>query len=175
MGPVRLVPAPPAATGFFMESSHVKILLLEDSETDARLVIDTLHRAAELQAETLHVTTLAEAREHLGECELLIADLHVPDGDYAEVLHFCGQVRQSRPVVIITSMYGATPAYAAGRRGLGFLRKPTTPEGLIVEIRRSQGILDAIREHDCRCQRAIELLDRADVKAEEESQLARSR
>ena len=145
------------------------MLLVEDSSTDAKLAIETLTHVTELDAKVTWVKTLEEAKALYRSCDVLLSDLHLPDADLQDVMTFCHYVRSKKPVVVFSSAYGSEAARLAGKYGLGFLRKPLAKEYLVTEIQRAHGILDAIREHDSRCERGIAILE----KAEADSILAR--
>src|SRR5581483_8741308 len=110
-----------------MSESTRKFLILEDTELLSKMVAETL-RAAFPGALVCTAATIAEARALAAEhhFELMILDVHLPDGNGPE---FLMEVQRANPDVKSVFLTASPlPAHQEQARALGavaFLRKPT--------------------------------------------------
>ena len=117
----------------------MKILLVEDSNTDAALIRHALEPTG---APVERVTNLAAARERIRATDLMILDLDLPDSDHVATLAWldrtlaAGGPRAGRPVVLVfTGLVDAGLAELAGEAGAdAALRKDTLQNGQAAEI-----------------------------------------
>ena len=102
-----------------MRSNQINILLVEDNPGDARLVKEMLTEAHALTHELTHLTTLAQARDHLSHqvTDVVLLDLSLPDG---QGLKCASQLMESFPAVpfvILTGLDSETIGLESVRRG----------------------------------------------------------
>jgi diguanylate cyclase (GGDEF)-like protein len=119
--------------------SAPRVLLVEDSAGDARLVSEMLHESGR-RWEIVHVTRLRAALDVLGggqtvDCVLL--DLSLPDADDLDALHIVERSAPDVPVVVLTHHHDETIATQALANGAqDFLSKRIlTPELLARSLR----------------------------------------
>ncbi len=89
------------------QGKPIKVLLLEDNTGDARLVIERLKRSTRGSFETEHVETLTKALKRLESegVDVILSDLHLPDGIGADVIRQLRLKAPQLPVVILTGTY----------------------------------------------------------------------
>lgn len=101
-----------------MTGSHYRVLLVEDTKTDGEIVRQLLARAGGT-FDIDQVMCVRDARAHLCEfpCDVILADLGLPDSDGAETvdaLHLCAP---NVPIVVLTSTSASEVAIEALNRG----------------------------------------------------------
>lgn len=134
-------------------TAETRVLLIEDSETDALLVLNQL---AQEPIVVLRAKTLAEAIPLVDEVDLLIVDLTLPDSTCTQtithIVHGC-----SKPVLILTGTSDPDIAYQLGHAGtLGtFLIKPVRRDQLLVSIAWAFGLYKRLQE---RCESIMDIL-----------------
>ena len=91
----------PDAGGSLTENAQRRVLLIEDHTSLRRLITIHLRRAG---CEVTEVATVRGAAEILDEHEfdLIIADVHLPDGDSIAVLHDSHVRQPDLPIIYIT-------------------------------------------------------------------------
>ncbi|WP_428940503.1 response regulator [Fontivita pretiosa] len=113
-----------------------RVLVVDDEPVTVELVHDVIGRAGEYRV--LSARDLAEARQILAteKVDLLLADVHLPDGNGMELLP---QLRQRNPAaaaVVITGQPSISGAIHALRAGVvDFLPKPFTAEHLLERVK----------------------------------------
>ncbi len=97
-------------------ASPTRILLVEDSISDALLVERTLgHSPSWL--DLTHVTRLSDARRFVGETDLVLLDLALPDASDAETLAAIDGLFGKVPVVVLTGKEDTATVLGALRAG----------------------------------------------------------
>ena len=113
-----------------------RILLVEDSPTQAAIVCDLLLRQG--YAATWK-STLAEGRQAVaaGDLDLLLLDRYLPDGDGAQLCRECKADPRTRhlPVILLTSSGGVEERVAGLLGGADdYIPKPYHPEELLARV-----------------------------------------
>jgi len=113
------------------------ILIVDDSPTIRRMVKASLAR---LGADFIEASSGLEAIEQLalGQMQLMVLDLNMPDMHGLEVLGFvrANQKFQQLPVLVLTTRDDSGSRAAAMQAGAtGYLTKPFTPVALLAEVR----------------------------------------
>ena len=114
--------------GSVASGSHPTVLIVEDS-TDTRLVLEELFTMEGLCV--LVADSVADAREvsKRQAIDILVADLHLPDGDGADV---AADLERRNPSLRTLFLSGAAPpALTAGQR---FLQKPARVAAILREV-----------------------------------------
>lgn len=119
--PAMLVQVPPGPAVRVTSNTHgetIRLLLIEDTIADARLVVDSLAAHQPERFEVEHVETLAAAVEHLkeGAYDLVLTDLNLPDSAGIATV---GSViaATTLPVVALTVVDDGTSGRSAMSRG----------------------------------------------------------
>jgi DNA-binding response OmpR family regulator len=113
-----------------------RILLVEDSPTQAAIVYELLQRQGYVAT---WKATLAEGREAVaaGGLDLLLLDRYLPDGDGAQLCRECKADPRTRhlPVILLTSS-GEVAERVAGLLGGAddYIPKPYHPEELLARV-----------------------------------------
>src|SRR5262245_18975337 len=104
-----------------MESSLVRILLVEDSPDDAALVRRKLERETGegSRFRIQHCTTLQEGLDQIGkrEVDVVLLDLHLPDSHGLETVARVRDLDASVPIVVFTMAGDEETAMGALRAG----------------------------------------------------------
>ena len=102
-----------------MRSNQINILLVEDNPGDARLVKEMLTEAHPLTHELTHLTTLAQARDHLSHqvTDVVLLDLSLPDGQGLECASQLMESFPAVPFVILTGLDDEAVGLESVRRG----------------------------------------------------------
>jgi PAS domain S-box-containing protein len=81
-----------------------RLLLIEDSEGDARLIREMLNEPGSHNVELNHVECMAEAEEHLKiyTPDIILCDLGLPDAQGLDALHRAQAAAPRIPVVVLT-------------------------------------------------------------------------
>lgn len=97
----------------------MRLLLLEDGRTDARMALLFLIKDAPGEFSVRHVTSLADALAALAEerFELVITDLNLPDSEGADTVAALATADARLPVVVLSGVPDAGTAIAAFRAG----------------------------------------------------------
>ena len=82
----------------------MKLLLVEDNPADAEFLAASLRRQRAGDVELTNVTTLAEATDRLcrDEFDVLLLDLHLPDGSGIQCLDTIQAVNSTIPIVVLS-------------------------------------------------------------------------
>ena len=116
-------------------ASHPKVLLVEDSEVQARLILGQL---AGEPYEIRHVTTVKAALAELGRPGIaaILLDLQLPDDNGLTVLTHASETSLPLSVIVTTGNDQVSTAVAAMRLGaFDYLVKPLDPERLKTSLR----------------------------------------
>ena len=84
------------------ERKRLRVLLVEDSPTDAHLIARSLQKSGRCHFEVCRVGTLQEARQYLqmNPADVIVQDLALPDSQKKDTLLW--MLKQELPVVVIT-------------------------------------------------------------------------
>ena len=100
-----------------------RILCIEDVEQNARLIQRIFYRYPDIIVD--HARTLAEARQLLAEpCDLILLDVHLPDGNGFAFIPEARQICPNIPVVLITADASTHLAEQAAALHVGYVTKP---------------------------------------------------
>ena len=118
--------------------TETRVLLIEDDEDNAFLISLTLERAG---ARVRTAATIRQALELAGEAfDLVVSDVHLPDGEGPEVLARWPRTASRPPAIALT---GDTDDRTRARlEEAGFdvvLQKPVLPEVLVQRVRQLLG------------------------------------
>ena len=82
----------------------MKLLLVEDNPADAEFLAASLRRQRSCDVELVNVTTLAEATDRLrkDDFDILLLDLHLPDGSGIQCLDTIQSVNSTIPIVVLS-------------------------------------------------------------------------
>jgi len=104
-----------------MQSTHTKVLFVEDNPIDARMIERSLARSAHANFEFRHVVDLASALDAMrngDEFDAVLLDLMLPDSlggvDTIRAIH---EIHREIPIVVFTGMEDTELALAAVREG----------------------------------------------------------
>ncbi len=103
-----------------MDSTHTKVLFVEDNPVDARMIERSLARSAHTDFELHHVVDLAGALATLraGEFDAILLDLMLPDSprgvDTIRAIH---EIDREIPIVVFTGIEDTELALTAVREG----------------------------------------------------------
>ena len=95
----------------------VRVLVVEDSASDARLAAIALEQATLHRFRSTAATTIAAALPLLDDTEVVLLDLHLPDADHLDGLRQIRARRPDLPVIILTGDATAPTTAAALRAG----------------------------------------------------------
>ncbi|AUX25702.1 chemotaxis protein CheY [Sorangium cellulosum] len=120
-----------------------RILLIDDSAAMRATMRAALEGAREL-GPVVEVTDSSSGfealrRMHGGAHDAVIIDIHLPDIDGLELIHFIRRSRHHRDValIVVSSMSSARERGRAFRLGAhAFVAKPFPPEALVSAVRR---------------------------------------
>jgi PAS domain S-box-containing protein len=84
----------------------IPLLLLEDNQTDAHLLMNMLEETDDLQWQVIHANRLKKAIDYLGctQFEIALLDLFLPDSQGLETVARIREVDQNLPIVILTEL-----------------------------------------------------------------------
>ncbi len=102
-----------------MSSEPIRVLLVEDSVGDARLLCEGLHESAPEQFQVNHVRRLSEALEHLWveTYDVALLDLGLPDSHGLDTLILTRAQAPGVPIVVLTGFQDETMAIEALKNG----------------------------------------------------------
>lgn len=102
-----------------MTKTPIKILLIEDSQADARLLSETLKDISSQIYEIIHVTSLAEGLAVLtnNRIDVILLDLGLPDSDRLHGLVKIRSVILNVPIVVLTGNDDEDIALQAVQKG----------------------------------------------------------
>lgn len=102
-----------------METAPIKVLLVEDSPADARLVMESLNQAKQLRCEVIHARSLAEAVQRLTEADfqLMVLDLGLPDSRGLETFRVARRCAPEVPLLVLTALDDERVGLRAIREG----------------------------------------------------------
>ena len=120
-----------------MCSDSMHILIVDDSPTIRKMVKASLK---ELGSEFLEAATGLEAIEQLaiGQVQLVVLDLNMPDMHGIDVLKFVRRHEQYQnlPIVVLTTRGDETSRHTAEAAGATtYLTKPFAPQMLVMTVR----------------------------------------
>ncbi|MDH5639723.1 MAG: GGDEF domain-containing response regulator [Nitrospira sp.] len=97
----------------------LKILLVEDNDTDAHLTQDILAEWSIEQFDVTHVTRLSEAFSHLvrGRFDAILLDLSLPDGHGISTLGQIQAINPTIPIIVLSGFSDQTLAVQAVQHG----------------------------------------------------------
>ncbi len=89
-----------------MDKLYLRLLLVEDDNSSAELVISKIKKADSFDIEILHVGSLTKAVESLGEhdIDLILLDLFLPDSEDIDTFASIHKLVPDIPVIILTSL-----------------------------------------------------------------------
>ncbi len=89
-----------------MNSSSVKVLLLEDNRGDARLLREMLSEESRFETEVVHVECMKDAEAYLHECsvDIILLDLGLPDADGLPAVQRAHTLAPRIPLVVLTGL-----------------------------------------------------------------------
>jgi signal transduction histidine kinase/CheY-like chemotaxis protein len=128
--------------------SALRILLLEDDDTDAQLVKDYLE-ASQFDCEIIRAQTRAEFLTALKNSEigLILADYQLPSFDGLSALEFALSIRPDLPFILVSGKLGEETAIEALKRGATDYILKTRLSRLVPSVQR------ALREYRERAER----------------------
>lgn len=112
----------------------LRVLLVEDSPTDALLVEAALEEMVALSPQLSHCETLAEAEEALNErdFDIVLVDLNLPDGQGLENFERLQPAAPQTPMIVLTGLDDEELAIKAIARGAAdYLIKGATSASLL--------------------------------------------
>jgi signal transduction histidine kinase len=150
-----------------MESTSLKILLVEDNPADADLLSEILAEADETQWSLVHVEKLKEALHTLSEnhFDVILLDLSLPDKQGLGTITQTYEAAPDLPIVVLTGLNDKVLALEALRQGAqDYLVKGKIDSNLLVRairhaIERAQ-TLKRLRQSEEQLQRLNEELER---------------
>jgi two-component system catabolic regulation response regulator CreB len=108
----------------------MRILVVEDDGAIAEAVVYALEKEG-MCAD--RAASLAEARAKLGEADLVVLDLGLPDGSGFSLI---GEIRRAARVIVLTSRDEEVECVAALEAGADdFVSKPFSPRALVARVR----------------------------------------
>lgn len=110
---------PGMTTGVDMDKSDIKVLLVEGSQTDARLVQDMLRESKSDEFVLTHVQSLAEALQQVvnGRYDVALLDLALPDANGLCSVTHLQSARPELPIVVLTGVNDQNIALQAVQTG----------------------------------------------------------
>jgi diguanylate cyclase (GGDEF)-like protein len=138
------------------EKSGVRVLVVEDSPADSRLVVEMLGRKSKPGFEVTVASRAAEMRRALERAafDIVLLDLSLPDARDLEALDLVRGIASAPPVVILTGLDDEKAALRATRLGAkDYIVKGTLEPAALVRvirqaIERHARTLDLERERD---------------------------
>jgi signal transduction histidine kinase len=115
----------------------VKILLVEDSPADAKLLCETLREISENKFELTHVQQLSEAMAKLAESgfDAILLDLYLPDSQGLETIESILSTAPTLPIIVLTGLKDENAGIQAVRKGAqDYLVKGQTDSDLLVRV-----------------------------------------
>lgn len=117
------------------QAMYVMILLVEDDTNLARSIIDLL----QLEGESVqHVATVAACRKfldnNLGNVEIVLLDLMLPDGDGGEILHYIRRVSDTTVVVMSAITENDRMVNSLQDGADDYLTKPFEPDFFLAKL-----------------------------------------
>jgi signal transduction histidine kinase len=102
-----------------MNDKPIRLLLIEDSPGDARLIREMLDEAGPSLFELVHLQRLSEGLQRLGEeaFDVLLLDLGLPDSQGLDTFFTVRSQMPEVPIVVLTDLGDETSAIKAVREG----------------------------------------------------------
>lgn len=96
-------------------SGPLRVLVVEDSPSDAEITINKVRNIRDLRTEIAHVWTLADARAYLlsHAADVILLDLELPNGRGLESLRQVRRVPLVPPIIVLTGADSETDAIRA--------------------------------------------------------------
>jgi two-component system, sporulation sensor kinase A len=117
----------------------VPLLLLEDNQADAHLLMNMLQKTDDLQWQVIHADRLKNAIDYLSctQFEIVLLDLFLPDSQGLETVIRIRDVVQNLPIVVLTEIDDRQLALQALAQGAQdyLVKSQLTPEMLLRAIR----------------------------------------
>jgi signal transduction histidine kinase len=128
-----------------MSAAPTRVLLVEDSRSDARLLEATLQGAGSYRFELTHVERLAEALAALGDggFDVVLLDLHLPDSQGLDTLARLQSGQSDVPVVVLTGLDDEELAVRAVQAGA----QDYLPKGVVDGALLARLIRHAVERH----------------------------
>ena len=146
-------------------SQHLKLLVVEDSDADAGLLIEMLRDLPDKRAKVTHVRSMREAEAHLAASavDVIVLDIGLPDADGIGAVRRVHEAAPRVPVVVLTGLDDDSLARQSLHQGAqDYLPKnEITAPGLFRALRYAierQRIEDALRTETERAQRSAAAL-----------------
>lgn len=119
-----------------MKEGALSILLIEDNEGDARLIVELLKDAVDFRFNYDNAKTLKEGAEmcHSGHYDIVLLDLSLPDSHGVDTFAQCHQLNEDVPVIVLTGMDNTEMALEAVKKGAqDYLQKMELSTNLLVK------------------------------------------
>jgi DNA-binding response OmpR family regulator len=131
-----------------MQSTPMRLLLIEDSEALSKLLTEGLEKAR-FEVDTVATVSEALAALAMARFSAVVLDLGLPDGDGFSILQFLRSKGDSTPVLILTARSAVDDRVKGLKRGADdYLGKPFAFEELVARIealmRRPGALLGAV-------------------------------
>lgn len=125
----------------------LRVLIVEDSEDDALLILDAL-RQGEYKPEFARVATAAEMRDALKRSapDLILSDYHLPDFNAIEAFRVYREAGLDVPFLIVSGAIGEETAAAAMKAGAHDYVSKNNLARLVPAVRREMGEAAVRRE-----------------------------
>ncbi len=118
---------------FFYTASVIRVLIVEDESAIAESLLFALRRDG---FAVTHAKTLQAAEGQLGECDLVVLDLMLPDGSGFDLLAKLRALGHRTPVIILTSRDDEADRVAGLEGGADdYVVKPFSPREVVARIR----------------------------------------
>ena len=103
-----------------MEDDHVRVLLVEDSPSDALLLREHLNQYPLQTFDVQHAECLADAVELLAQklFDVILLDLNLPDANGLETCVRMNKAARRVPIIVLTGMDDEKIAWEAMREGI---------------------------------------------------------
>ncbi len=110
-----------------------RILVVEDEPAILESVAYALRRDG---FTVLEASTVVGAEAQLGECELVVLDLMLPDGSGFDLIDRLRKLARPKPVIVLSSRDGEADRVAALETGADdYVTKPFSPREVVARVR----------------------------------------
>ena len=101
------------------ERCVIRILLIEDNPTDAKLITGRLTQTFPGEFEVLHRATLKDGLECLQSTDIdaIILDMHLPDCNGVKIIEIIRKVASEIPIIVLTGVDDSNMALEAMKKG----------------------------------------------------------
>ncbi|MBU0710603.1 response regulator [bacterium] len=89
------------------ERQNIKIVLIEDSTSDARIIYELLEDNKSVDYTIKWHTTLAAGLDHLktSECDIIFSDMHLPDAAGLHIVEMIYHSHPNIPIIALSRIY----------------------------------------------------------------------